>query len=190
MPEAWQDLGLFCFGKQLYWKIQDQKLEDECPESTRTPIWQWKKPSEDRWQSFSTDLQHKKKINFFVLPAMKLIRFSHYTSVKSYHLCNFLNSLYFLFYGTFCAAQCHSHFAHRLWQREYIFSPEQTALSCSFPHWEADTTQIKMHFKLALEVLCFCTDLSAFHYYFITNKKGGTSSTFPVYTSHNWTKLD
>ena len=126
------------------------------------------------------------KINFVVLSAMKLIRFSHYSSAKSYHLCNFLNSLDFLLSGTFCAAQCHSRFVHRLWQREYIFSPEQTALSCSFPHCEADTTQIKMCLKLVLEVLCLRTDLSAIHYNFITNKKGGTSSTFPVYASHNW----
>lgn len=127
------------------------------------------------------------RINFFILSATKLIRCSHSGSTKSQHLCNFLKSLDFLFSGTFSAAQCHSHFVQRLWQPEYIFSHEQTALSCSFPRCEADITQIKMCLKSVLEVLHLWTDLSATHCSFTTNKKGGNSSTFPVYTSHNWT---
>lgn len=124
------------------------------------------------------------RIHFFTLSAVKLIRFSHYGSTKSYHLCNFLGSLDFLLSGTFCAAQCHPCFVHRLWQCEYIFSPEQTAPSCSFPHCEADTTQIKMCLKLVLEVLHFSPDLSAIHCNFIPNKKREVSGTFPVCTTH------
>lgn len=96
------------------------------------------------------------RINFFILSAKKLIRFSHYSSTKSYHLGNSLNSLDFLLSGTFCAAQCHSPFVHGLWQRECVFSPEQAALSCSFPLCEAHTTQI----KTCLNRVCFTCALT------------------------------
>lgn len=35
MSEGWQDLGMVYFEKQLCWKIQDQNLEEEYPESTK-----------------------------------------------------------------------------------------------------------------------------------------------------------